>query len=387
MVTAEERDRFESREWVRERLAKHGAAITPAGPNQFALPMVERDRKLVCLFLDDDGLCSQYKNEGRDFWSTSCKGFPFAFVRDETGQIRASLTHVCPSIRDGYGKPLEPQLPRYLNEAGGRPAEMADHLTLQGRTRLDREAYGHVIAKWEELMETAPTASGGLLALFDFTTSLTGQLLDSEEPDAEEVTEAMREAGNPSTEAPKSTGTPLLPRLVLGLSLSTLAYPLRTFNGGRFSPANALATWRVTSRLVKGRGEIDLLLMPQPFELADAMSLPAPLADPELAAEVKRYFRLALERRNLFTSPRDLNAIVLDLVLGHALIARTARYHAAASGHQRATVADIRAGVSTAEALVLYHFSAAPKPPMLESMMALLATNRPAITSLLAEGS
>ena len=77
-ITREEKERFEGEAWIRERLDRLGVGFDQQGENLFALPLVvrEEDRRLVCAFLDEDGLCSQYRHHGRDFWSRTCKTFP-----------------------------------------------------------------------------------------------------------------------------------------------------------------------------------------------------------------------------------------------------------------------------------------------------------------------
>ena len=62
-ISETEKQRFESREWILRRLADSGTTLRPVRPGRYALPLVERDRRLVCLFLDEDGLCSQYRRD------------------------------------------------------------------------------------------------------------------------------------------------------------------------------------------------------------------------------------------------------------------------------------------------------------------------------------
>jgi Fe-S-cluster containining protein len=101
----EEVDRYLADPWVRERAGDEGVPILERG----VLPMREHDRKLQCVFLDDDGL-QHAEAVSHAAIPRSCQAFPFGFVRGEDGVLdRAALA------------PL-PLHPRQLRKAGGRAA-------------------------------------------------------------------------------------------------------------------------------------------------------------------------------------------------------------------------------------------------------------------------
>src|SRR6187549_2508363 len=114
-VSAEEIERIVGDDLARGRLDARQERILRAG----VLPMIERDRSLRCVFLDDDLLCSLHKAHGHEFIPATCQAYPFGFQTHESGRPVALLSRYCPSIRDRRGAEIEPMLPKKLEQAGG----------------------------------------------------------------------------------------------------------------------------------------------------------------------------------------------------------------------------------------------------------------------------
>lgn len=385
LVTEEERNRFEAEEWIRQRFADHGVTMEAVGEGLYRLPALERNRRMECIFLDEDGLCSQVKRHGREFWSRTCKTFPFDFIETADGQVQVSLSQHCPAIRDNYGEPLVPQLDRYFADSGSKSSRIAATMQLGGMTQLNRSQYLRVAQLWREQIAAADSLPQGLLNSYDLTQALAMALIDKAEPTEEEFTAAVESVVRDFKPEPLPQQKPtLLARLLLSLSLSRLSYPLWSFahRPNRNKLRSGYLAYRNTLRLLKGRGEIDLLLLPKAFELALADAVDPSMENPALADRAKHFFDDVLIRGNLFLRPRGLNQALLDLFLSLAILLRIARYRAAASGRRVPDMSDIGEGISYAECLVLFHVSRQPPPPSVEFIMALLSDNRQGLIGL-----
>lgn len=386
LVTEAEKKRFEAQEWIQQRLAAHHAVFEPVSEGIYRIPALERNRRMECLFLDEDGLCSQVKQHGREFWSRTCKAFPFDFIDKGDGEIQVSLSHHCPSIRDNYGEPVKSQVKGYFTASGSQASTIAATMQLGGQTQLRRVLYLRLVDVWRKRLDAAPSLPQGLLDLYDFTQDLAVVLMDRTEPTNAEFSAALRhvEDNFQSTPLPQRPPT-FLSRLLLSVSLSRLSHPLWTYahQAKRNKLFSAYMAYRNSLRLIRGRGKIDLLLLPREFELRDAHAVSPILTTPALDQRVRQFFDESMQRGNLFLRAKSLNQILLDLTLALTILLRVTRYHAAASGRTEPDLRDLGEGISYAECLALYHVSRQPPPPIVEAIMALLADNRRGIVGLL----
>src|SRR5690606_2175012 len=108
-------------------------------------------RRLQCVFLDDDGLCSVQKRSGHAAIPRSCQAFPFGFVRGEEGALVAQLSLLCPSIRDDRGKPVAGQLEEKAQQKGDA-GRMAASMETLGGAALSRAQYLRVVKEWDDLL-------------------------------------------------------------------------------------------------------------------------------------------------------------------------------------------------------------------------------------------
>jgi len=392
-ITPEERDRFEAQEWVRERLERQGAAFYEAPNGQLSMPLVvrESDQRLVCAFLDEDGLCSQLKHHDRMFWSRTCRTYPYEFIEDENGNIQTALSQHCPSIRENYGEPMAPQLAGYFADSDGTK-KLAGELTVGTGTRLAQPQWLEVVQGWEATLDPgqgAPDLATALWHLFRQTVELgnglVGQASAGDGAFGEALRQAERNAGQGGPPALADGSKPsLLGGLFVALSLARLTLPLRLIDRPRFSFSNAWCSFRNTMRLWKRQGEIDLLQMSGPLELAKVKDTPPVFADAALERRAREYYVQVLARRNLFCEEgRSLHDIVLDLGVAYAVMQFVARCRAVAAGRGQADMGDLGEGIAYAECFFLFHYSRAPKPAFYETLQATLSTNEPAFRGIL----
>lgn len=76
-----------------------------------------------CIFLDDDKYCLIHKKLGFDAKTSTCKIYPFKFIKTADGII-ARLSFVCPSIIKNTGVPLENQAAEIEKIAALKPEQM-----------------------------------------------------------------------------------------------------------------------------------------------------------------------------------------------------------------------------------------------------------------------
>lgn len=385
LVTEEERQRFEAESWIRERFASMGVAITKVSEGLYQLPALERNRRLECAFLDEDGLCSQVKRHGREFWSRTCKTFPYDFIEISPGEVEVSLSQHCPAIRDNFGEPVKAQIERYFADSGSKASTLAPTMHL-GLAQLTRDQYLALAALWRERIAATTSLPQALLEIYDFTQELALALIHSEHPTQAEFVGALEKVKASFTPQPLPQQAPtFLARLLLSISLCRMSYPLWANNHSKAQNKfrAGFMAYRNTLRLLNGRGEIDLLLLPRAFDLAEASQVSPVLTDPELAARTKRFFDEVLRRGNLFLRPRGMNQALLDLALSLAIILRIAKYRATASGRKIPDASDLGEGLSYAECLVLFHVSRQPPPQIVELILVLLSDNRRGLVGLL----
>jgi lysine-N-methylase len=384
-ISDEEARRYLAEPWVRERVGAEGVQIIEGG----GLPVREKDRGPECVFLDDDLLCSLQKRFGHETLPRTCQAFPFAFTQGEKGVVIAQLSQLCPSIRDNYGLPVEKQLRTKLLQKG-TTEEMSTEMGTLGGVTLSQTQYLRVARRWEEELASTASPATTLARIHDFTLAFEGAL----PPGVERVTDAAIDEALGQTD--QHSPAPLVPRkspslharVVFAYLLGYLCYPSRLKLAHRIgkAPASRLAGWRSLGNKIAwmiGWGTVDMLYVPKPFNLRRVNTVDRFLAESE-GGLVRDYLRLVLQRRQIFSEPRHLLAVVLDLALATTLISRFARCRAAADGRTRVTPDDVREGISVAELVLLSHVDPSAHGPVMMNLRWLLITNREALRGVLA---
>lgn len=406
-VTDEEARRYLADPWVRERVGEEGLGLIERG----VLPMREEERRLQCVFLDEDGLCSMQKRSGHGALPRTCQSFPFGFVRDEGGAVRAQLSRLCPSIRDSHGKPVQGQLQAKLQQ-NGEVGRMAEAMVTLGGVALSRPQYLRVAGQWEAQLARGGSPAAALARLHDWTSAFEGALHEAIEgsgggegsegsggheslaqaPDAA-VSAALARADQAAAEeaeplAPRASPS-LHARVLFASLLGSLCYPSRLRRphriGGPARPRmEALRSLGNKLAWMLGRGTVDMLFVARPFKLQRVRAVERFLAGEE-GELVGDYLRVVLQRRKIFVEEgQHLGAALLELSLGTALISRFARCRAAAEERTRVTPEDVREGIAVAELLLLNHAAPAEQGPLLTKLRSALLTSRKSLRDVLA---
>jgi len=382
----EEARRYLADPWVRERAGPEGARVLERG----VLPMREVDRRLECVFLDPDGLCSMQKREGHAYLPRSCQAFPFGFVRDEDSAVVAQLSQLCPSIRDNRGDPVDGQLPSKLQQKG-EVGRMSDAMSTQGGLLLSQPQYLRVVRRWEARLGEGGSPAAALAQIYDWTIAFEGALLG----EAGRATDASVEAAldladRQDVEPVQPRATPSFPARALFASLlGLLCYPSRLRLAHRIGRAGgslgeALRSLGNKLAWLLGRGTVDMLFLPGPLELRRVRAVPRFLSGDE-GSLVADFLRLVLRRRQIFCAePLSLVDVIVDLALSTTLISHFARCHAAAAQRERVTPEDVREGISVAEMLLSSHASLDGQRGLSKHLRRLLATNRTRLRETLA---
>ena len=383
--SSEEAARYLSDPWVRERAGAEGLQVIERG----VLPMREKDRRLQCVFLDDDMLCGMQKHAGHGYIPRSCQAFPFGFVRDERDVVIAQLSNLCPSIRDSYGEPVEGQLEAKLEQVGG-PGRMSKAMATLRGAMLSQAQYLRVTSGWGEQLASGPSPASTLARIYDWMVAFEGALPDG----VERVTDAS--VGSALDRANSQEVQALVPRrrssfytrVLFAYLLGNLCYPSRVGLAHRVEKApwfrlQSLRGFGNKVRWMLERGTVDMLLVPKPFKLQRVRAVGRFLSEDE-GALVKDYLRLVLQRRQIFSEPRHLTAVVLDLSLATAVISRFARCRAAADGRTSVTQDDVREGIGVAELLLLSHAALSEQGRLMRNLRWLLLGKRESFRDVLA---
>ncbi|MBI4955599.1 MAG: YkgJ family cysteine cluster protein [Myxococcales bacterium] len=369
--------RFRAEPWVRERLPEQGLAILERG----VLPMREVERGLRCAFLDDDLLCGLQKRFGEAYLPRACQAFPFGFTRNEKDVTVAQLSQLCPSIRDNYGEPLDGQLRGKLAKKGATERMSTAMATLRG-VILPRAQYLRVAEGWDETLASDAPPLPALALIYDATRAFEDALPFGSEkvPDAA-VAAALAQA---AAREPEPLGTRRAPsfhaRVVFAYLLGNLCYPsrVRLAQRMRSAPATrfeALRSFGNKLAWMLGRGTVDLLYVPRPVKLGRVRRVARFLAeDGAEARRVAGYLRLVLARRQIFSRPRHLMAVVLDLSLAAAVISRFARCRAAADERSAVSAEDVGEAIGVAELVLLSHRSLTEDGRLMKNLRWLLLT-------------
>jgi lysine-N-methylase len=335
---------------LRARLVGRAPAVLAAG----TLPMVERDRQLQCVFLDDDMLCAVQKKHGHHAIPQACQAFPFGFMNDEERRPVAQLSRYCPSIRDNYGKPLAEQVQPKLAQAGGAKPLAARMGLKSGRT-LPSEQYLLLASAWRELFRDNPARA--VVHAYELTDRV-DELLQPAAPSGQEVSEALADAKRAHlvSDLPRRRRPTFAARLFFAHVLGSLSYPVRTlvpFNARRPSLVAQIGAGWSKLRWLLGFGGADLLHVAGrvPLGAIDRVErfLGGPLSEP-----VNAYLQELIDRRQPFARQTYLSRALVDLGLVVAIVSRYARARAAAAGLSQVRSSDVAEGIGIAE-LTLSH--------------------------------
>lgn len=364
-LSDDEAGRIGANDWARSRMAEQGASLARDRSGARVLPMIEVGRNLQCVFLDDDGLCGLHRRSGHAFIPAVCQSFPFEFIRDEQGRVTPILSHLCPSIRDNYGKPIDGILGDKLAQAGGRAPEMAAALPLAGGPTIARSRVAAIALRWEQALASPGPMPQILADLYDELDMLRTALARdgiARGPVADEAFDrawaAAIESAKPEP-LPRSDAAPPIANVLFALCLSLIAYPARVQmphrvrRPGERAPST-LDTLSLKLRMVLGRGEADLLFIEKPFPL-ERLPRVAHFLSTDVAAPARAFLAKAIARRALFRGDADLQEALFTLGLGASLISRFARCRAASEGRAAVEERDIREGISASELVLFTH--------------------------------
>lgn len=382
----EEVVRYLSEPWIAERVGDEGMAVLGRG----VLPMREHERRLQCVFLDDDLLCGMHKKFGHEYIPGSCQAFPFGFMRDEKAKkLIAQLSHLCPSIRDNYGEPVAGQLKDKL-EQKGEAERMTTAVSTMNGVVVPRKHFLRVSASWRELLARDESPAEALALIYDRQKVFEKTISDGHERTTDKLVDkalaAAREEERqdlvclrkPSFEA----------RALYSYLLGNLCYPSRVRQGHRvgkpsFFAFHGLRNLSTKLAWLRTRGTVDMLFAPKPFRLQDANAVKPFMKAPE-AGVIRDYLQLVLDRRQLFSRPRYLMDAVIDMAMATALISRFARCLAAANDREDVIVADVKEGISVTELVLLSHVALSEEGKTVSNLRTQMLTNRFKLRDMLA---
>ncbi len=381
----EETERYLAESWVRERVGDGGALVLAQG----ILPMREHERRLQCVFLDDDELCSLHKRFGHSYLPRPCQAFPFGFLKNEDGVVVAQLSRLCPSIRDNYGDPVRKLLKAKLKQSGD-VGRMSTAMSSQSRIILPQAQYLSVVRSWEEQLGQDESPAQILARIYDQMQSFDeGLPKDVERAGKVAAAKAQSQAlaVHPEPLEPRARAS-FQARALFSYLLGNLCYPSRLRQPHRvgrppwwrFETARSLGNKLAWMR---DRGTVDMLFVPAPFRLQNARRVKRFLAEPE-GALIRDYLLAVLGRRRVFSQPRYLLAVVVDLCLATVLISRFARCRAAADDRQSVTPDDVREGISVSELVLLGHVTLAEQGRTMKNLRMLMLSDRDKLRQLLA---
>ncbi|MEM9488013.1 MAG: YkgJ family cysteine cluster protein [Myxococcota bacterium] len=383
--TADEIARYADEAWIRERAGDDGMKVLMGG----ILPMREHERRLQCVFLDDDHLCAMQKEFGHSFIPRACQAFPFGFQRNEKDVLVAQLSHLCPSIRDNYGLPVAKQLKAKL-EQKGEAERMTTALSTVNRIILSRSQYLLAVKMWTTQLSDDRSVAQILADLYDRTLAFEEALPgDAEKVKDGQVKTALSNAKTRPSEPLAALDKPSFhARSLYSYLLGNLSYPSRVRQPHRvgrapFGSLHGLRSLANKWAWLRGRGTVDLLFIDQPVKLRRAAEV-APFLDQAEGALIRNYLRTVLDRRQLFATPRYLLDALIDLCLATVLISRFARCRAAAAERSSVSADDVREGISVAELVVLSHVTLTEQGKTMANLRALMLSSRDRLRDLLA---
>ncbi len=354
----DEAQRIASDPWVKERLSDEALAVLAGG----VLPMTERDRRPACVFLDEDQWCGLQKEKGHAFIPRACQVFPFGFTRDENDRLLGSLSRLCPSVRDDYGEPAVEQLHDKLEQQGFVHNTSTAMSTLTG-VILPRSQYFPIVKTWESRLERTDNPLETLAQLFDWMSAFELALPGGHEKVNDETVQKAMAAADDAEPTPLRTGSGLgyHGRMFYAHVMGHLCYPVRVSLDHRVGKPPwfhfaGLRAFLLRMMWLAMRGTVDLLFVDRPVPLGRVARVVPPVVG-EQGRTVAAFLVESLRRRQLFSQPRQLQAVLLDLALATVLTSRFARCSAAAKGKTEAAPEDVAEGLGIAELMVISHIS------------------------------
>ena len=359
-------------EELRRRLVGRAPGILAGG----TLPMIESERKLQCVFLEDDLLCGVQKRHGHSALPAACQAYPFGFVEDERGNTVTLLSRHCPSIRDNYGEPLLGQIQAKVGQAGGARA-LSDRMGLRSGRTLPRAQYLMLVDAWRELCSSQSpiTAVLSCYALADhFDEALSGGSVFTDA----QVHGALQQARQRTAVAaltPRRHPN-FQARLFYAHELGNLCYPSRLlteFAVTRPSWSQRVGSWQNKWNWLLQVGKVDLLYVAQPVRLRHLAKVP-PFLEGELGNLVRNYLVEVLERRQVFVRQTYLTRVAVDLGLMVGLISRFARASAVGHGRLQVVKADVLEGMGVSDLLMAHQADARQSTVLANLRLHLMST-------------
>lgn len=383
--SAEETERYLAEPWVRGRVGEAGLRVLKSG----VLPMREHERRLQCVFLDEDDLCGMQRQFGHGYIPRSCQAFPFGFLRDEKGAAVAQLSHLCPSIRDSYGEPVDKQLPAKLKQRG-EVERMSTAMSTLGRVLLTQTQYLAAARVIRGALRQPVSPAESLAHVYDRLVAFERALPEGRERVSKaEVDEALAGTRGLLPEPLEPSARPSFhARALYSYLLGNLCWPSRLREDHRVGPAPALLGLRSMGNKLawlRLRGRVDLLFLPAPIALHKVRRIPPFLAaEGEPAALVREHLVRLIDRRGLFSQPRYLLEVVVDLCLATVLMSRFARCSALAHERREVAAADVREAISVAELVLTRHVLLEEQGQTMKNLRAIMVGDRDHLRQLLA---
>ena len=379
----DEVDRYLAEPWVQTRAGVDGLNVIAGG----TLPMREHERRLQCLFLDEDQLCGMQKQFGHSYIPRACQAFPFGFIKNEKGEILAQLSQLCPSIRENYGKPVDKQLKIKLKQKGD-VERMTTAMSSLGRVLLGQNQYLEVARAWTTELRKELSPADILAHLYDRMMTFDRALPEgSERVENKAVERALAQARDtlpdPLEPTPRAS---FHARALYSYLLGNLCYPARVRQSHRVGGGGALHGVRSLLNKwawLRERGTVDMLFVKNRFRLQRVRSVKRFLDQPT-GALVRQYLLLTVQRRQLFATPRYIHDPIIDMCLATALISRFARCMAAADERDTVTDADVREAISVAELVLVSHVTLAEEGKTMSNLRVLMLSSRDKLRALLA---
>ena len=380
--STEEAERYIAEPWVQERAGIDGLNVIAGG----VLPMREHERRLQCVFLDDDHLCGLQKQFGHNYIPSACQAFPFGFLKNEKGLVVAQLSHLCPSIRDNYGKPVDKQLKAKLSQKG-EAERMTTAMSTVGRVMLSQKQYLKVVRSWEKQLRAELSPAEVLAQLYDQLSVFDSALPEGVERVPDKMIEtalqgAREHLAEPLESAPKPS---FHARALFSYLLGNLCYPSRvraSHRVGKKAMFLRLRSFANKMAWMRDRGTVDMLFTAGAFKLQGVRKVERFLHQPA-GGLVRDYLLTMIERRQLFSKPRYLMDALVDMCLATVLVSRFARCAALAHGRDTVTPADVRDGISVAELVLISHVSRDAEGATLENLRMLMVADRDRLRALL----
>lgn len=342
---------------LRTRLVGRAPGVLAGG----TLPMVEKDRQLQCVFLEDDLLCGLQKRHGHEALPRACQAYPFGFIQNDRGEEIALLSRHCPSIRDNRGEPLTGQIEAKLEQAGSRT--LAPRMGLPSGRTLETKSYLALADAGRQLLLDRDVLNG-VLGLYLFIERFDQALLPGSTPaaSAETLTRARTSLeAAPFVPLASHPRTSFQARLFYAHLLGNLSYPSRVlteFSVRRPTVGQRLGSWANKLAWLFEVGSVDLLHVGGRVKPGRVQKVSPFLSGPggEL---VRDYLLEVIERRQLFVQQTYLTRAAVDLGLSVALVSRFARASAQGQGRAQVERADILEAIGIADLLLAHQADAA----------------------------